>query len=212
MCLSGPDGALTREVARGLAERLGFLSVDEEIILRAAAEAGVEPGAIEDVERRRSLIDRALASARTTAITGSGDTGPGGVDSFYTGSVAASPAYGGAGLGDFIRAAVEEAADRGSVVIVGHAASHALAERPDVLRVLVTASRATRQARIASEQNLTSDTAARTLDSSDAARADYLSRFYGAKNELPTQYDIVLNTDRLSSGEVVSLVAFAASS
>jgi len=198
-----------REVARGVAERLGFALVDEGIILRAAAEAGVDADTLADEERRRSFVDRALASAGTTV--GGSAAGAGGMDSFYAASFAAPTAHGSAGLRGFIRAAIEETAERGSVVIVAHAASHALAAQPNVLRVLVTASRSAREARIASEQNLDAKAAARALDRSDAARADYLKRFYGLKSELPTQYDIVLSTDRLSADEVASLVALAAS-
>ena len=36
------------------------------------------------------------------------------------------------------------------------------------------------------------------------------SRFYGENAELPTHYDLVVNTDRLSSEEAVELVALAA--
>ena len=49
------------------------------------------------------------------------------------------------------------------------------------------------------------------VENADAARADYLNRFYGTKAELPTQYDIVVNTDRLSSShDAVALVLLAA--
>ena len=51
-------------------------------------------------------------------------------------------------LRGLIRAAIEETSARGDVVIVSHAASHALAANTDVLRVLVTASRETRTARL----------------------------------------------------------------
>ena len=82
--MSGPDGALMREVAQGVADRLGFALVDEEIILRAAAEGGVESDAVADVERRRSFMERALA----TAVSGSAGVAfaAGGLDSYYTGS------------------------------------------------------------------------------------------------------------------------------
>ena len=109
-----------------------------------------------------------------------------------------------------IRAAIEETALRGDTVIVSHAASHALASRPDVLRVLVTASPPIRTARVAAEQRLSEKDASRAVDQSDAARADYLKRFYGARSELPTQYDIVVNTDRLSPDEAISVVTLAA--
>ena len=54
--------------------------------------------------------------------------------------------------------------------------------------------------------------AARAVKESDAARHDYLRRFYDLKDELPTQYDLVLNTDVLSGDRAVQLIAFAASS
>jgi hypothetical protein len=162
-----------REVARGVAERLGFALVDEEIILWAAARAGIEPRTVADAERRRSFMERALATA------GSNTEGAmftaGGVDSFYTGSFGVLQGHASEELRELIRAAIEETAERGSAVIVAHAASHALASRPDVLRVLVTASSSIRQARVASEQDLTEKDAARAVDTSDAARADYLS-------------------------------------
>jgi len=191
-----------REVAQGLAERLGLVLVDEEIVLRAAAEAGLEADVVASVEKRRSFMERAL-------------------DALGTHSDGAALALGGVSgvgpevpVGDelrgLIRAAIEETAERGSAVIVAHAASHALASRPDVLRVLVTASPETRAARFASERDLSVKDAARALDASDAARADYLRRFYNAKSELPTQYDLVLNTDRLTTDDAVSLVVLAA--
>jgi hypothetical protein len=193
-----------RDVAQGVAERLGFALVDEEIILRAAAEAGVERDVVADVERRRSFIERAIlgfgsgSDASVIALAGAGVAVPDG------------PVSG--ELRDLIRAAIEETAERGKAVIVAHAASHALASRPDVLRVLVTASPSTRHARVAAEQALSERDAARTVDQSDAGRADYLKRFYATKSELPTQYDLVVNTDRLSPDDAVALVMLAAGS
>jgi cytidylate kinase len=182
-----------REVGRGVAERLGFALVDEEIVFRAAAELGVEPKVVADAEKRRSFMERAL-NALTTP------------DSSGLGGFAAQEIVLDDELRDLLRAAIEETAQRGSAVIVAHAASHALTSRPDVLRVLVTGSPSIRRARVASERDLNEKDAARAVDQSDAARAHYLKRFYGAKSELPTHYDLVVNTDRLSPDQAVSLV------
>jgi len=205
VCVSGPDGANMREVARGVAAGLGFSLVDEEIVMRAAAEAGVEPRVVADVEKRRSFMDRALdalaSSSDATAFAFSGGSG---------GFVAPDVLPVSDELRDLIRVAIEETAARGNAVIVAHAASHALASQPDVLRVLVTASTDVRCARVASERDLSEKDAGRAVDAADAARADYLKRFYGAKAELPTQYDVVVNTDRVSSDDAVSLVLLAA--
>ena len=203
VCVSGPDGAHMRAVAQGVAERLGFALVDEEIVLRAAAEAGVEPRLVANAEKRRSFMERALdALASNTDGAALALAGVGVVVVVPETAVSDE-------LRDLIRAAIEETAARGSAVIVSHAGSHALASQPDVLRVLVTASPPIRRARVSSERDLNEKDAARAVDESDAARADYLKRFYGAKSELPTQYDIVVNTDRLSPDEAISLVALA---
>ncbi len=194
------------EIARGVAERLGFTLVDEGIILRAAAYGDVKPGAVADVEKRRSFIQRALATAWSS---GEGSTlAVGGLHGYYTGG--GGQAQLGEELRDLIRTAIEETAERGSAVIVAHAASHALGSRPGVLRVLVTAPLLIRQGRVASEEHLNEKDAERAVATSDAARSDYLKRFYGAKSELATQYDMVVNTDRFSSEHAVSLVALAA--
>jgi cytidylate kinase len=96
------------------------------------------------------------------------------------------------------------------MVIVAHAAAHALASQPGVLRVLVTASLPTRQARVAAEHELSEDDAVRAVDRSDAGRASYLTRFYGTKTELPTHYDVLVNTDRLSPEQASAIVVRAA--
>ena len=195
-----------REVAEGVAGRLGFSLIDEAIVIRAAQEAGVDRQVVEDVEKRQSFLDRLL-------------------DSFATSSDASALVFAGGGgylapegvpmseeLRDLIRHAIEEAADRGDAVIVAHGAAHALGGRDDVLRVLVTASRETRCTRIAAEEGLSEKEAANAVENGDANRLDYLRRFYGEKAELPTHYDLVVNTDRLSRDEAVDLVAFVARS
>jgi cytidylate kinase len=203
VCFSGPDGAQMRDVAATVTADLGFSLVDEAIITRAAAEAGVDPQLVADVERRRSFIDRALS-----ALTMSGDATAvvftGGGSGYLPPEAQESDE-----LRSLIRMAIEEAADRGNVVIVAHAASHALAGRDDILRVLVTASLETRCARVAAEQGLSEKDAARAVADSDGNRADYLKRFFGEKTELPTHYDIVVNTDRLSASAAAGVVAAA---
>src|SRR6476619_7304615 len=68
VCFSGPDGSQMRAVAASATMGLGFSLVDEAIVMRAAAEAGVDPQVVADVEQRRSFIDRCLS-----ALTTSGD-------------------------------------------------------------------------------------------------------------------------------------------
>jgi cytidylate kinase len=101
-------------------------------------------------------------------------------------------------LRGLIRSVIEQIADAGDAVIVSHAASLALGERDDVLRVLITASTPTREARLASTLAVDKKEAARTLKRSDAGRADYIKRFYGIGDEQSTHYDHVINTDKVT--------------
>jgi hypothetical protein len=106
---------------------------------------------------------------------------------------------------ELIRDAVRATADEGKVVIVAHAASFTLDGRDDVLRVLVTAPREARVERIAADGR-----AAKSLDEADKAREQYLKRFYGVSRELPTHYDLVVNTERLTAGRAVDAIVAAA--
>ena len=47
------------------------------------------------------------------------------------------------------------------------------------------------------------------MKESDAARRDYLKRFYDVDEELPIQYDLVVNTDVLSVEQASELVSHA---
>ena len=109
-----------------------------------------------------------------------------------------------------IREVINEVAEEGEVVIVAHAASMALAGKKDVLRVLVTASPETRARRVAEASKVDARQAAKVIRDEDAARNDYISRFYGVDRELPTHYDLVVNTDVIGADRAVDLILLAA--
>ena len=105
-----------------------------------------------------------------------------------------------------IRDAVRDAADRGNVVLVAHAACYACADRSDVLRVWVTAPPSTRASRLASALGLSDKEAAKAVRQSDVARASYLKRVYGIGDESNTDYDVVINTERLTTDAAAGLI------
>jgi len=96
------------------------------------------------------------------------------------------------------------------VVIVAHAAAFALAGRDDLVRVLVTAPVEIRTGRLAEARDGDEANAASELKRSDEARAAYLKTFYDVERELPTQYDLVVNTEVLDPDEAADLIARAA--
>jgi len=205
ICVSHLTGAEGEAVARGVAERLGLRYLDEEIIETAAEWVDLHPSVVGEVERRKSLMTRIGESMRGQPMASRPD--------------ASAQRLSGAGhrempidedLRTLIRDAIREAADEGDIVIASHAASIALADRQDAVRVLVTASHKTRAGRISAARNVDPRRAEKVLSAEDAARADYLKRFHGVEVELPTHYDLVVNTDNLSPERAADLIALAA--
>jgi cytidylate kinase len=96
------------------------------------------------------------------------------------------------------------------VVIVAHAAAFALAGRDDLVRVLITAPAEIRTRRLAEARHVDQAKAATELKRSDEARAAYLKTFYEVERELPTHYDLVVNTEVLDADEAADLIARAA--
>ena len=199
VCISHAAGAGGEEVGRLVAERLGFLYVNEEIVAGAAAKGGVDAADVADEERRKSLAARAL----NAIAQGGGEAWTLGA----VGPLSAREELDSDDIRSLIRETIEQTAARGKAVIVAHAASYAIGHGDGVLRVLVTASPETRTTRIAEAEGLDQTRAARALKESDAGRADYLKRFYDVREESPTHYDLVLNTDALSIEQAADLIA-----
>jgi hypothetical protein len=201
VCVSSEDGAGGLAVAMLAARALQLRVIDEDIVTQAAVEAGVDREVVADVEVRRSKLSRLLDSL-SVADVGMGYVVP---EAMVMRSQPPSDE-----LRGLIRSVIEDTAQAGGVMIVSHAASLALAGRDDVLRVFVTASPETRRERLAGTLGLDAAESERTLKRSDAGRADYIKRFYGVGSELPTHYDLVVNTDRLASADAADLVIAAA--
>jgi cytidylate kinase len=201
VCVSYTTGSGGDAVGKRVAEQLGHLYVDEDIVANAAAQGGLEPRDIADEERRKSFVRRTLEAMAE-----------GGGDALMLGAPVAAAMEGvrPADLRALIRETVLETAGRGNVVIVAHAASFALEPGPHALRVFVTASPATREQRICASEGLEDAQGARLIKDSDSGRRDYLKRFYSIDRESPTDYDVVINTDLISTEQAAEIVVHAA--
>ena len=194
------DGARAEEIGRRLATDLGFRYVDDQIVERAAEIAGVSPAEVAEVEHARSLVTRILTALATSAVQ----------DPTWGGATALpepdpSPTY-----RVLIREVIRRTADAGSVVIGAHGAGILLADRPDTVRVLITGSPAVRARRVATERGLAEREAQKAVARADRERAAYFQRFYDLREELPTHYDLVLNTDALTPESAGTTIAGAA--
>jgi cytidylate kinase len=201
VCISRTNGAGGELVGMSVAAELGYRYVDREVVLRAAEKANVDAAAIADAERRKSFVQR-LLSGLPKPITPAASL------------AAVDPSAGGdyeGDLRDVIRIVLADLADEGNVVIVSHAASMALAGKPNLLRVLVTASPDVRAKRISHDgQLIDSAAAAAAIREADRNRQDYFRRFYDIHEEEPTHYDLVLSTDVLTERQATAIVCAAA--
>jgi cytidylate kinase len=183
ICISHADGAEGRAVGKAVAELLGFRFADDAIVVDAARSEGLIPEAVSFAERRQAGRTVEVDFGRLERTEN---------------------------LRDLITTAIVRTAEEGNVVIVAHAASYPLAHRPEVLRVLVIASQSTREARFGESEGVGPKEAAKRLAESDKGRASYLARFYGVKREVPTDYDLVINTDRITVDEAAAVIAAVA--
>lgn len=197
--ISRSMGAGGEEIGRAAAERLGLRYADEEIIVKAAEIAGVSPETVAEVESTPGLVARILEAMARTPPDPQGWSAAQFLATDYR------AAYEG-----LIQRVIQETASAGDVVIVAHGASIPLAGAKGVLRVLVTASAATRTERLAREAGISEAQAGKAVRESDRQRSDYLRRFYDVSHELPTHYDLVLNTDALALPLCATLIVAAA--
>jgi cytidylate kinase len=183
ICISHAQGAEGGAVGKIVADKLGFTFADDAIVSEAAHGAGLFAESVSYAERKDAKRSIEVDFGRVEKTEN---------------------------LRELIKAAIEEAAGRGKIVIVSHAASYALADRDGVLRVFVTAPDATRIERIAEAEGWDTKAATKELGVSDEGRSAYLQRYYGVKNEQPTDYDLVVNTERLGTDAAAALIVAAA--
>ncbi len=121
--LSQVHEAGAESTGRDVAQQLGFGYLNEAIVAQVAKDYDVDPAIVIEAERRKSFFTRvAEMAARGAPDVVAADA------SLYTFDQAGT-------LLSLIRDAVRDAAGRGNMVLVAHAACYACAGRPDVLRV-----------------------------------------------------------------------------
>jgi cytidylate kinase len=202
ICISREFGAGGEEVGVLAARELGFRCLDGEILARAAEKGALDAGTVADAEQRRSIARRLLDAIGNSAAIAPEAYAHMPPQEIVIGARQDT-------VRSLIRQAIDDFADDGYAVIVAHAASHALAGRAGVLRVLVTGSPSTRAARIRGDA-ATEEESLRQITESDRARAAYLSEFYGVKDEQAIHYDLVVSTDVLTPQEAAEIVVRAA--
>jgi len=204
VAVSRQIGTGGERIARCVAQTLNFQYFDEEVIGRAAEEAGVTIEAMNEADRaptlRQRMLDALTASRAVTAI-GWFDPTP----------ILVNPLYTSTHFRDLIHEVLRELANEGDAVVLGHGAQVVLKDRWDTVKVLISGSVSVRAIRLRESGAAADEPAAhRLIADSDRERADYFERFHAVAWLHPANYDICLNTDHLSVQQAVDLICEAA--
>jgi cytidylate kinase len=188
---SNQTGANGAAIARAVADRLRYRYFDWEVIAQAAAAAGIsaEAMALAAAERPPNLFERIMGH-----LLAAGD--PEELE-----PLASRPLpfrQGSEGYRQFIEQVVRELGRVGDAVIVGHAGQVLLKETPGAVKVLLRGSRQKRIGRVAREQGSTPEEARRLIEEIDQQRREFFKRVYRTDWLDASNYDVALNTDRLS--------------
>jgi len=186
--ISREFGAGGSEVAERVARTLGWRVVDNELVERVAARAGLTPEAVAQREERVPTFIERLAGTLVAA----------------TPELVVPPEAGGTASTlteeDLVRVTelvVEEVAAEGKVVLVGRAAPAVLARERDAIHVKVVAPRQGRILAVAKRLSLSPAEAASLTDDTDRNRARYHRQYYQRDWNEPAGYHMLLNTAAL---------------
>jgi len=176
-------GAGGSEMARALAETLGWELWDRELLHQAAAVEHVP-----DAELER-LDEQAISTA----------------DRFRLHPLYQKYLHG-------LKAAVEKAAEQGHVVIVGRGARHLLGDPqsgapPDALHIRLVAPKAWRAERMARLNGWSVAQAMARCTEMDRIRNRFARYFFGDKATQASEYDLIVNTGRVPLDDAAAIAA-----
>lgn len=189
-------------VAKLVAERLGWPLIDNEFVDRVAQRAGMTPEEVQQREERvPGMIER---MARALAVSSP--------EVFVATGEPPDP-----GLGreeDLVRATeavISQTVQEGNVVLVGRGAQAYLAEQQDTLHVYIVAPREQRVRAAMERLDLSHEDAEQAVDRTDEGRRRYVKTHYGREWGHPANYHLVVNTGAFGYEDAAALIVEAAS-
>jgi CMP/dCMP kinase len=195
--ISRQYGAGGSEVAARVARALGWRVVDNELVERVAARAGLTPEAVAEREERVSTFIERLARtvvAATPELVVPPEAG------------GTAPTLSEADLVRVTETVVEEIAAEGRVVLVGRAAPAVLAREREAIHVKMVAPRDWRIRAVAERLGMSLENAAALTDETDRNRARYHREYYQRDWADPANYHLTLNTAALGLDGAAELI------
>jgi len=190
------------DIARLVAERLGWQVVDNEFVDRVAEQAGLTPGEVAEREERvpglAERLARALAVSSPEVFVATGEP--------------PEPRFG--SEADLVRATeavINQAVQEGDdLIMVGRGAQAHLAEHENTLHVYIVAPHDLRVRAAMERLGVDRKAAEDAVDKTDANRRRYVKAHYDRRWDDPAAYHLVLNTAAFGYEQCAELIAQAA--
>ena len=187
------------EIARRLAEKVGWSLLDNQVVARIAQRLGISVSEAEiHDEHVESFVQRLLESMQYAAPNGPvippQDIQPEVSDEIYF---------------DALCHVLETAAELGNVVIVGRGSQMILRDRRDVLRVLIVPPLDKRIAYVMQRENLSEAAARERIQHKEHERTHAFKELHHSDPQDTHLYDLVINTGVLDLQSVVDLILLA---
>jgi cytidylate kinase len=191
--ISREYGAAGRAVTRGLAERLGYRLLDEDLPVVVAARLGTSPEAVEGMQYQQVGFGQRLLRSLSVAMPEAFQPAPDHED-------LAAVTHG------EIARLMHEAADAGDVIVVGRLGNIVLRERPALLRVFLTAPLAWRTEHIAASLGISATAARAEIARVDGGRRNYAREQCDIAWGDPHHYDVVVDVARFGVEGTIALI------
>jgi cytidylate kinase len=171
-------------VGRNLAEKLGILYLDREIIKKTAEKFGLNPEDLEPGDEKVPSRWQSIMNSMTYLQ-----------NPYYVPPESSMPTSREvfAAESTFIR----EMAQKNSLVVIGRCGSHVLRDHPKHVSIFLHATPAFRQQRLANLYQISEKEAARSVETTDKLRARYIHEFTGKEMHDARNYHLAVDTGML---------------
>ncbi|MBR2715540.1 MAG: cytidylate kinase-like family protein [Ruminococcus sp.] len=185
-------GSGGRAVGQKLAEKLNIPFYDKELISIAAKESGLSPEVFKDV-------DETAANSLLYSLSM-------GLYSFGNGPLAMGDLPVNDKLYILQHQIIRELATKEPCVIVGRCADYVLKDNPHCVNIFIHADIAYRKKRAIVVHNIEEKRAESIINKTDKTRANYYSFYSGQKWGQPQNYDLCIDSSKLSDDQIVELI------
>ena len=185
-------GSGGRMIGEMLAKKLGIAFYDKELISLAAKESGMNPEIFDSVDEKAT---NSLLYSLSMGLYnfGSGFSAMGDLpvnDQLYL----------------LQHKIIKEIAEKESCVIVGRCADYILRERTDCVNIFFYADMEFRKRESVEKHGIEESRAEHIITRTDKSRANYYSFYSGQKWGMAENYDLCINSSKLSKDNIVDLI------